>query len=75
MSKYNVGQPLLLLTGRTADYTSIMSPKFEWQIHFLGSIDGALVLQTIKKGGQLLTSDMTGLEEFMNGSSLPCWIF
>ena len=34
MSKENVRQPLVLLTTRIANYTSITSPKLEWQIHF-----------------------------------------
>jgi hypothetical protein len=69
MSKENVRQPLVLLTSRIAEYTSIMSPKFEWKIHFsrfnrwcTGSPNKK------KRRGKQLTNDMTGLEELMNGS-------
>jgi hypothetical protein len=69
MSKENVKQPLVVLTSRIADYTAIMSPKFEGQIHFSQFNRWCTGSPNKKeKKGELLTSDMTGLEELMNGS-------
>ena len=70
MSKENVRQPLVLLTTRIANYTSIMSLKLEWQIHFSQFNKWCTGSPNKKKRrrAELLTSDMTGLEELMNGS-------
>ena len=61
MSKENVRQPLVLLTTRIANYTSITSPKLEWQIHFSQFNKWCTGSPNKKKRrAELLTSDMIG---------------